>query len=55
MGGIVIDIWEKSNFLGQLDHKDLMSPAICRVKDLGSIIEGLCDFVATVKIDNAQI
>ena len=21
MGGIVIDIWEKSNFLGQLDHK----------------------------------
>ena len=21
MGGIVIDIWEKSNFLGHLDHK----------------------------------
>ena len=43
MGGIVIDIWEKSNFLGHLDHKKvpkmrllfragIKSPPSCRVK-----------------------
>jgi len=53
MGGIVIDIWEKSNFFGSIGsqkgaknaiflqgRQNLLPPAICRVK--ASITQKLC-------------